>query len=369
MRKHRQRGVALLIVLMIVALVSVLATEMGTRLQLQVQRVMNLKNNNQAYWYAIGAEAFARQSIKTLMEQTGDRIALDQPWSQKFVYPVEGGTIEAQLEDMQSCFNLNALVADPQGGGGNQPGTNNNQVAGNNNTNTSNNNANNSNNNTANAGRQRSGNNPAGTITDQMTAFMQMLTVADLQISSYEAETLRDSLADWLDEDSQMRPYGAEDADYEAKSPPYLAANRLMTSQSELRLVNGVKPQWMRKLMPLVCVIPDEDSLTINVNTLTEARAPVLAGLTGLNIDQARSLINGRPSNGWKNPDDFLAEPVINTLNLNNTQRSWFSVTTQYFILHTKAHYNNSSFSMTSVLSASSGAPAKVIRREFSGVN
>ena len=360
MRRHPQRGVALLIVLMIVALVSVLATEMGTRLQLQVQRVMNLKNNNQAYWYAIGAEAFARQSVQTLMEQTGERIALDQPWSQQFAYPVENGAIEAQLEDMQSCFNLNALVAEPQSGGGDQLGSNNNQIASSNAT---------SNNNTANAGRQRSRRNPTDNVTDEMTAFMQMLTVADLQISSYEAETLRDSLADWLDEDSQMRSYGAEDADYEAKSPPYLAANRLMTSQSELRLVNGIKPQWMRKLLPLVCAIPEQDSLTINVNTLTEERAPVLAGLTGLDIAQARSLISGRPSNGWETPEDFLAEPVINALNLNDTQRSWFSVSTQYFILHTKAHYNNSSFTMTSVLSASSSAPATVIRREFSGVN
>ncbi|WP_269747628.1 type II secretion system minor pseudopilin GspK [Salinimonas lutimaris] len=363
MRRHQQRGVALLIVLMIVALVSVLATEMGTRLQLQVQRVMNLKNNNQAYWYAIGAEAFARHSVQTLMEQTGERIALDQPWSQQFAYPVENGAIEAQLEDMQSCFNLNALVAEPQSGGGNQP-NNNNQIASNNASGTSNNN-----NNTANAGRPRGPNNAGDNITDEMTAFMQMLTVAELQISSYEAETLRDSLADWLDEDSQMRPYGAEDADYEAKSPPYLAANRLMTSQSELRLVNGIKPQWMRKLLPLVCVIPEKDSLTINVNTLTEERAPVLAGLTGLDMAQARSLISGRPANGWETPADFLAEPVINALNLNDTQRSWFSVSTQYFILHTKAHYNNSSFTMTSVLSASSSAPAKVIRREFSGVD
>ena len=43
-----------------------ISTEMGTRLQLQVQRTMNLKDNNQAYWYAMGAEAFARKSIQSL---------------------------------------------------------------------------------------------------------------------------------------------------------------------------------------------------------------------------------------------------------------------------------------------------------------
>jgi general secretion pathway protein K len=44
----RQRGVALMIVLMVVALVAVLAVDMGSRLQLQIQRTMNLKDSNQA---------------------------------------------------------------------------------------------------------------------------------------------------------------------------------------------------------------------------------------------------------------------------------------------------------------------------------
>ena len=46
---QQQRGVALIIVLLIVALVSVLATQMGSRLQLQVKRASNIKDNNQAY--------------------------------------------------------------------------------------------------------------------------------------------------------------------------------------------------------------------------------------------------------------------------------------------------------------------------------
>ena len=50
MRLEKQRGAALLIVLMVVALVAILATEMGARLQLQVQRASNIKSSNQAYW-------------------------------------------------------------------------------------------------------------------------------------------------------------------------------------------------------------------------------------------------------------------------------------------------------------------------------
>lgn len=323
-QRPRQSGVALLIVLMIVALVTILATEMATRLQLQVQRTANLKDNNQAYWYAMGAEAFARQSLKTLFEQTADKIALDQPWAQPFAYPVPNGSIEARLEDMQSCFNLNAVL-----------------------------------------GESAQGDEPSA----GMAAFHQMLLASELEISSYEADTLRDSLADWLDSDSQVRPYGAEDSEYEAKQPPYLAANALMTAQSELRLIHGVAPAWLRQLLPLVCVIPGQTELALNVNTITEARAAVLAGATGLSLAQAQDVINSRPPEGWEEAADFLAEPAVAALNLDDSRRSWFTVTSSYFLLHTKASYNAASFTMTSVLQASEAAPATILRREFLGVD
>ena len=111
---QQQRGVALIIVLLIVALVSVLATQMGSRLQLQVKRASNIKDNNQAYWYAMGAEQYAQKSIKFLLENSDGVINLNQQWSEPFVYPLEGGGIQAQLLDMQSCFNINSLQGGDQ---------------------------------------------------------------------------------------------------------------------------------------------------------------------------------------------------------------------------------------------------------------
>lgn len=326
-RLKQQQGVALLIVMMIVALVTIIATQMGTRLQLQIQRTANLKENNQAYWYAMGAEAFARQSLKKLMEETSDKITLNQPWAEEFAYPVDGGTIEARLEDMSSCFNLNAMLGSAQ-------------------------------------------NDRQSQNSDAMDAFHRMLLMAEIQdMTSYDADTLRDSLADWIDEDSQMRPYGAEDSEYESRPSPYLAANGPMTAQSEIRLVNGMKPGWIRKLLPLVCVVPDVTELSINVNTVDESKAALLAGVTGLSMAQAQNIIGSRPADGWESAEDFLQDPAISALDLTETQRGWFKVTTEHFLLHTKARYNEASFSMTSVLQASEAAPAKVLRREFLGVD
>ncbi|WP_239059077.1 hypothetical protein [Colwellia sp. Arc7-D] len=48
------KGVALITVMLIIALIAILATQMTARLQLQMQRTTNIGSNQQAYWYAMG---------------------------------------------------------------------------------------------------------------------------------------------------------------------------------------------------------------------------------------------------------------------------------------------------------------------------
>lgn len=324
---QKQQGAALLIVLLIVAVVSVLAAEMGGRLQLQVQRAINIKDSNQAYWYAIGAEEFARKSIAEFLDANGgDPIHIDQPWSQDFIYPVDGGGISASLTDLRSCFNINALA------NSNANATNPNQA------------------------------------TPEMEAFGRMLRELHPDIDSYTADTVRDSLADWLDEDDNMRPQGAEDSEYESRTHPYLAANRLMTAQSELRMINGVSPGWFELLLPSVCVIPSDSALAINVNTVTDKQAPMLAGLLGTTQDQAKRIIGSRPRDGWTDAAAFLAENDVQALSLDQTQAGWFTTTTDYFMLHTKTKFNEATFTMSSVFHAKSDTDVRVVRREFLGV-
>lgn len=350
----QQRGVALVIVIMVVALVIVLITEMAGRLQLQVQRASNIKESNQAFWYAMGAEQFAQKSIKELIKANADVINLEQPWSQEFTYPIEGGGIQAQLSDLQSCFNLNALR---------QKTSSNNEQSRSGSTNNNNGNSNNTN-----AGATFS-NPDRNTGTDNpVSIFLTMLKNAEFEIEDYSAEVLADSLADWLDEDSDIRDNGAEDSDYESLIHPYLAANNLMASKSEIRLVNGVDLKWLKDLMPLICVIPGSEELKINVNTIDAEHAAVLAAITGLSVEDARGEITSRSEKGWDSIQDFVAEPAIQAVNFPETKHKWLDVKTEHFILRIKTRYNNATFSMSSVFKVSEGE-VSVIRREFGGVS
>ena len=328
---HKQRGVALIIVLLIVAIVSVLATEMGSRLQLQVKRASNIKDNNQAYWYAMGAEQYARKSVNLLMKEDGANINLGQPWAQEFIYPIEGGGIQAQLFDMQSCFNLNSLRD------------------------------------TTNSTATPATPSSATAITP-ISVFGDLLNKAELEIPPFNLETLRDSLADWLDDDDIIQGLGAEDSDYESLRFPYLAANNFMAHKSELRMVNGVELKWFDKLLPLLCAIPASNELKININTITEENAAVLAAVTGLDITKAKNLITNRPPDGYDKMANFLAEKEFSGLTLTKEQEGWLDITTKHFILHTKTKYNNATFSMVTVFVVDTNNKVTVLRREFGGI-
>lgn len=348
--KGQQQGVALIIVLLIVAIVSVLATEMGGRLQLQIKRASNIKENNQAYWYAMGAEQYARKSIQQLMEEDGDVIHLDQPWNQEFVYPIEGGGIQAQLVDMQSCFNLNALKA---------PGANANSLG--------------STGPTANTGappNSKLANNQVNnqtSVPDRITAFENLLQSVEAQIPSYNRELVRDSLADWLDEDDRSQGLGAEDSEYESRQFPYITANNYMVHKSELRLINGVEMSWLGELLDLVCVLPNDSLFSININTVTEENAGVLAAATGLNLADARAVLSNRGAEGFKKIDEFLNLPSIQALQLSAAQKDWFDVKTYHFILHTKTKYNDATFAMQTLFKVDQSNNVSIIRRDFSG--
>ncbi|GAC35303.1 type II secretion system minor pseudopilin GspK [Paraglaciecola polaris] len=323
---RQQKGVALIIVLLIVALVSVLATEMGSRLQLQVKRASNIKDNNQAYWYAMGAEQYAQKSIKYLLDNSDGVIHLDQQWSEPFVYPLDGGGIEAQLSDMQSCFNVNSLRSGEQG---------------------------------SNTEDTSSGS------SERQMAFKRLMENINGDISTYDIDTFSDSLVDWLDADSNMLQQGAEDSEYESRQFPYLAANNLMAHKSELRLVNGVSIEWLDLLLKQVCVIPGNDQLKINVNTVDEKSAPVLAALTGLALSDAQDVIANRPKEGFKTKADFLADNAITALNMPSEREDWFDVTTSHFILQVKTTYNNATFSMATVFAVDDSQNVSILRREF----
>lgn len=118
--KHRQRGVALIIALILVALATVLATKLSFDGFLELRRTTGMMAAEQAVHFGLGAEALAADVLMQDAQMNPQATTLAGPWAQTTQpLPItpdnnpEGepiGAMQGSLEDMQGRFNLNSLA-------------------------------------------------------------------------------------------------------------------------------------------------------------------------------------------------------------------------------------------------------------------
>jgi general secretion pathway protein K len=327
MNKRESRGAALVIVLFIVALAAILAVEMSANLMVQVQKSTNLQGHQQAKWYAYGGEELAIKALKLSKDDDPDKTSLDQVWATQgdTQYPVDNGTLSGKITDLQACLNLNALgeVPDPN---------------------------------------STSKTNPA-----HKALFALLENIEDLPAEESE-EAMADSVFDWLDENSITYRSGAEEDEYLSRDYPYMSANSLFASPSELRLVKGFNPLVMEKVLPFVCVIPGSPLLSINVNTLLPEQALILSAMIDeLSLSGAEAVIAARPETGFDSVDEFFSEVQQQGGTNLDSVKELFSINSEYFKLQTQATFVDLRFSMTTLLHTKNGE-VTILARKFGGV-
>ncbi len=321
-RLKSQSGVALITVLLILAVMVVVATNMTSRLQLELRRTQAQVLSQQAYWYGAAAESFAALTIRNALKDD-DVVSLGQNWATKdMTFPLEGGEISGEILDRQACFNLNAL------GVANKP----------------------------------DGQRPL--VAQQFQALLEAIGV-----EGFYAEKITDSVRDWVDENDQVvTSQGAEDAFYESRSVPYLAANTLMTDISEFRAVQGVTQGVFDKLSPYLCALPSKD-LKINVNTIEPEQSALFQGLFTpfLTAAQASELLKDRPGNGWDKIEEFWQSPVLAGLKISEDAKKQMDVKSEYFQLQGRAKFEDTSIGLKTLFKASK-KEVVAIRRQYGGV-
>lgn len=235
----RQRGVALITAVVLVAIATVLAARVGTDAALDLRRTMGITALNQGWQVALGAEAWAAQILnQDLRDSQTDH--LSESWAQPVPpLPIDGGSIEGGMEDLQGRFNLNNLLK------------------------------------------------PDGTVDEaNLERFRQLLRLAGVD------QRWAGALADWLDADTlDAFPDGAEDGVYIGQVPPYRTANGPITTTTELLALPGFTLEDYARLRPHVAALPV--GTKINVCTATPL---VLAALLegGTDFGDAEALARNR---------------------------------------------------------------------------
>ena len=303
-----QRGVALITVLLVVAVVTVVCSGLIARQQLAIRSSANQLHVRQAWHYALGGETLAQAVLRRDLLQGNPRAPVDhlgEAWAQPLA-PFnldEGGKLQVRIVDPSGRFNLNSLVRKGQA----------NEAA--------------------------------------VAQFRRLLR--SLQIDKPYAERL----VDWLDIDQEPSGgFGAEDNQYLLAQPAYRAANRALSDVSELRLLLEMTEADYLRLLPYVSALPAD--ATLNVNT---AGALVLASLAdGLPLATAEGLVAARGRQGYADVASFVAQlPGL------KVQGQGLAVGSQYFEVISDVSVGDRRQALRSTLQRSSDGRVYVLARDL----
>lgn len=299
----QQSGVAILTAMLVVAVATIVATNLFWRSALDQRRTGAALAADQGLLLLQGAEAWAGDILREDIQSSGpESDHFGEIWAIELPpLNVDGeGTISGRMADLQGRFNLNNLVG------------------------------------------------PDGQTDPVVLAqFGRLLAALELD------PALASIVADWLDLDTDPGfPNGGEDEVYSGAELPYHTPNLAITSISELLAMAGMNQDIYFVLAPHLAALPS--GTKINVNT---ASAPVIASLGDLvGLNQAEQLVEDRGGADFVNVQETfegLVEPEM-------LQR--IDGVSEYFQLRGRISIGTTQYTMYSLLHRD---PSGVVRSLF----
>jgi general secretion pathway protein K len=307
LRIHRQRGVAVIIALLLTTLAITIVASLFWQQQVQVRSIENQRLQLQTQWILLGALDWAglilREDAKYSTVDT-----LDEPWAvpladtrlDQYVEngsadgDIAGATLSGSISDAQARYNLTNLCTN-------------------------------------------------GTIDPgEVAAFGRMLSNAHLDPS------LAQATADAMAAAQRIASGNAENGANQAGPLPMN-----LTQVDDLLAVPGFTPEILDKLKDFVIFLPS--ATPINVNT---APAEVLAARIGsLSLSDAAELVVNRKTASFRDVADFSNRFQGKPLAVPSKQ---LSVTTNYFLVNGKVRMSRAGLDVQALL-ARSGAGTSLI--------
>ncbi len=290
---QNEKGMVLLLVLVIVALLASLVTEFAFSTLVDLRLTETFRDRTRAWYLAKGGIQAGRM---ILQEDQNGFDHLGEMWAAGIpAYPVgEEGTVSVAIEDLSARINVNKLLDSFQ-------------------------------------------------TLDSDTASRLYRLFDKLGIPEPEAADLTAALTDWIDSDSQprtaftldngktIRAEGAEDSHYERLERPYKSKGNPLDTLDELALVKGFTPGVLRQVLPYLTIFGDKK---INLNT---ASAPVLKAMDEAIDDQAAEEIVARRENTpFKNTQEVTTISGLQTM-----LHAKFSVKGQFFQIDAEGVVND----------------------------
>lgn len=210
-----QSGIALLIVLLSITLLTIVVIEFTDFAQVETHLALSARNALQATYLARSGVNVAEALLIVDAHLTPGNDSLQDVWATPFPpLPIGDGTVAFRIRDEARFLNLNDMVS-------------------------------------------------AGTLRlDRVEVFRRLFTALGID------QQILMAIVDWIDSDqnAMLTPPGAEQPYYLGLTPPPIVRNGPLLTLRELLFVRGVTPTVLTRLEGFVTVLPP-DRLRVNINT------------------------------------------------------------------------------------------------------
>lgn len=259
MQKYN-KGSALLSALFIMTLVAIAATAMGLRIQLDIYRTQLITTTDKMYLASQGVIFWAMDTLSNPKNKldivTKNGSVAYMPGNLQKIYP--DMQLEGQIYDLQARFNLNSLSQK-----------------------------------------------------NAQIFFQNLLKQVLPGKSAKDNLALTQAIMDWI---ATYDPGKGKDSWlgwYLRQKPPYQTSHQLMSSVSELRLVQGINASEYLALAPVVTVLPEKKS---SINIKTAPKALLMALSDKITETQVTELLQTRQEQNYEQ----RVRQIMQTLNINN---------------------------------------------------
>ena len=297
----RQRGAAIIVAMLIMALASAAAIAALQQQDLALRQLTTARDYEQATWVLKGGAHWAR----SILYQDGRISAIDhggELWASGLPRTdIEQGTVSGEITDQQGLFNVNNLALEERASA------------------------------------------------RDIEMFRRLLEAIGLK------PDLAQAIADWIDADEEALPVAGAEDDYYLRLPsPYRAANQPVVELSELLRVRGMDEASLARLRGFTTALPRRTPVNVNL-------APpelLLVMVPGLTPEESRALASTRVQAPFRSLEEF--EKRLPRRGLKWIEGT-LSVGSSYFAVRGRATVGKADVRMEALLQRERGAMPVVL--------
>ena len=296
----KQRGVALLFVLSMFAVITSIAVTVVTQLHRNTEKQYDFLQHQQVKYYAQGAEQYAIALLRDKPVQRDSVTHWFETWADDHQLEMEGGQVEIEIIDEQALLNLNSLH----------------------------------------------GKNSEYRV-DMLKRLLTQLEMNPL---------LTEKVHRWGNSDPQTLM--EENQYYGSLESPILASGVSLSDVSEIKLMQILSDEEYKKLRPFVTILPDKAG--INLNTVPRELLPMI--FDGFSSTEAEEFVSLRGETGFQNINEIKQLPMMKNKNI-NWNKLQLTLSSQFFSVYIKAVYNDTIYYLHTLLAKNDQGDVAVIRR------